>query len=91
MAEIETCGYITDPVLKPNEFCGKTKEQHTLLLHPFIPSNFIMFHIRGTHPDERVKCLRCGEQWFLKENEFATCTNCKQRYQTISFKDLGLE
>ena len=78
----ETCGYRPNPEIKPNEFCGKTKEQHKLLIHSFVPSNIVLIHVRGTEGPQ--KCITCQQIWFLKEDNVATCVNCKQRYEMLS-------
>jgi hypothetical protein len=83
----ETCGYRSNPDLQPNEFCGKTKEEHRYLLHSFIPSNIVMIHVTGTQGPQ--KCMRCGMIWFLKEDNFATCVSCTQRYEMIKFPEVG--
>lgn len=78
----ETCGYRPNPDFQPNEFCGKTQEQHTLLLHSFVPSNVVMVHLRGS--DGPLKCMVCDMLWFMKEDDVFTCVSCKQRYQALS-------
>jgi hypothetical protein len=84
----ETCGYRSNPDLQPNEFCGKTREEHRLLIHEFVPSNIVMIHITGM--DGPFKCPNCQMLWFLKEDDFYTCVTCVKRYQAIKSGDLDL-